>query len=114
VNENDIEISPDEAQRRFDAGEVQLVDVREPSEWDVSHIPGDVKHIPIGELQSRAGEISSDKPVVFQCRVGGRSLMAAQAFRASGFDAYSLAGGLVDWNEQGRPVEPAGAPVADH
>jgi hydroxyacylglutathione hydrolase len=114
VNENDIEISSDEARRRFDAGEVQLVDVREPSEWEVSHIPGDVKHIPMGELQSRSGEISTDMPVVFQCRSGGRSLMAAQAFRASGFDAYSLAGGLIDWSEQGLPVEPAGAPVADH
>jgi rhodanese-related sulfurtransferase len=89
--------------------------VREPAEWDVSHIPGDdVRHIPIGELQSRAGEIAADRPVVFQCRSGGRSLMAAQAFRASGFEAYSLAGGLIDWNEQGLPVEPADAPVAEH
>jgi rhodanese-related sulfurtransferase len=114
VSENDIEISPADAQRRFDAGEVQLVDVREPAEWDTSHIAGDVQHIPIGELQSRAGEIATDKPVVFTCRSGGRSFMAAQAFRASGFEAYSLAGGLIDWSEQGLPVEPAGAPVADH
>jgi rhodanese-related sulfurtransferase len=111
---NDIEISSEDAQRRFDAGEIQLVDVREGAEWDVSRIPGDVQHIPIGELQSRVGEIARDKPVVFQCRSGGRSLMAAQAFRASGFEAYSLAGGLIDWNEQGLPVEPAGAPVAEH
>jgi rhodanese-related sulfurtransferase len=113
-NQNDIEISPAEAKRRFEAGEVQLVDVREPSEWDVSHIPGDVKHIPIGELQSRAGEISTDKPVVFQCRSGGRSLMATQAFRAAGVEAYNLTGGLIDWHAQGLPLEPDGAPVADH
>jgi rhodanese-related sulfurtransferase len=113
-NENEIEVTPAEAKRRFDDGEVQLVDVREQSEWDASHIPGDVKHIPIGELQSRASEIEQGKPVIFQCRVGGRSLMAAQAFRAAGFEAYSLAGGLIDWSEQGLPVEPEGAPVADH
>lgn len=114
-NENDIEISPADAQRRFAAGEVVLVDVREQSEWDVSHIPGDVQHIPIGELQARAGELAgAAKPVVFQCRSGGRSLMAAQAFRAAGIEAYNLSGGLVDWNEQGLPVEPEGAPVADH
>lgn len=114
-NENDIEISPADAQRRFDAGEVLLVDVREQSEWDVSRIPGDVKHIPIGELQARASEIAGEgKPVVFQCRSGGRSFMAAQAFRAAGVEAYNLTGGLLDWNEQGLPVEPAGAPVADH
>jgi rhodanese-related sulfurtransferase len=114
VSENEIEISPADAQAKFDAGEVQLVDVREQSEWDVSHIPGDVKHIPIGELQARAGEIATDKPVVFQCRSGGRSFMAAQAFRAAGIEAYNLTGGLIDWNEQGLPVEPSGAPVADH
>jgi rhodanese-related sulfurtransferase len=113
-NENEIEVTPDEAKRRFDAGEVQLVDVREAAEWDVSRIPGDVQHIPLGELQSRAGEISQDKPVVFQCRAGGRSLMAAQAFRASGFEAYSLAGGLLDWDAQGLPVDPPGAGVAEH
>lgn len=113
-NENEIEISAADAQRRFDAGEVQLVDVREPSEWDVSRIPGNVKHIPIGELQSRAGEIARDTPVIFQCRTGGRSLMATQAFRAAGFEAYNLAGGLVDWNEQGLPLEPEGAAVAEH
>ena len=113
--QNDIEISVEEAQRRLDAGEVQLVDVREPEEWDVSRIPGEgVRHIPLGELQGRAGEIEPGKPVVFQCRVGGRSLMAAQAFRASGFEAYSMAGGLLEWHEKGLPVEPADAGVADH
>lgn len=114
MSENEIEVTPADAQRRLDAGEVQVVDVREQSEWDTSHIPGDVQHIPIGELQARAGEIDRDKPVVFSCRSGGRSLMAAQAFRAAGFDAYSLAGGLIDWSAQGLPVEPEGAPVADH
>ncbi|HET6506565.1 MAG TPA: rhodanese-like domain-containing protein [Baekduia sp.] len=113
-NENDIEISPADARAKFEAGEVQLVDVREQSEWDVSRIPGDVKHIPLGELQARAGEIPTDKPVVFQCRSGGRSSMAAQAFRAAGIEAYNLTGGLLDWNAQGLPVEPAGAPVAEH
>jgi rhodanese-related sulfurtransferase len=114
VSENEIEVTPADTAQRLAAGEIQVVDVREQSEWDMSHIAGDVQHIPIGELQARSGEIANDKPVVFSCRVGGRSLMAAQAFRAAGFDAYSLAGGLVDWNAQGLPVEPEGAAVADH
>lgn len=114
MSENEIEVTPADTARRLAAGEIQVVDVREPAEWDTSHIAGDVRHIPIGELQARAGEIANDKPVVFSCRVGGRSLMAAQAFRAAGFDAYSLAGGLVDWSAEGLPVEPEGAPVADH
>jgi rhodanese-related sulfurtransferase len=113
VNDDNIEIGAAETQRRFAAGEVQIVDVREPSEWDHSRIPGDVKHIPLGELTQRAAEVG-DQPVVFQCRSGVRSLMAAQAFRAAGRKAYSLEGGLVAWDDEGLPLEPAGAGVADH
>ena len=40
--------------------------------------------------------------------------MAAQALRASGFDAYTMAGGLVRWADEGRPLSPEGASVADH
>jgi rhodanese-related sulfurtransferase len=52
--------------------------------------------------------------VIFQCRVGGRSLMAAEAFRRAGFDAYSMAGGVQRWAEEGRPLTPDGGYVADH
>jgi rhodanese-related sulfurtransferase len=113
--DNDIELTPDETRRRFEAGEVQLIDVREPAETGVSRIPGDdVRLIPLAELTAQAPSIDKDKPVVFSCRSGGRSLMAAQAFRASGYEAYSMAGGLLEWSEAGLPVEPPGAPVAEH
>jgi rhodanese-related sulfurtransferase len=52
--------------------------------------------------------------VVFQCRAGSRSLMAAQALRASGFEAYSLAGGLLAWTDAGLPLDPPDGTVADH
>jgi rhodanese-related sulfurtransferase len=113
VNDDNIEIGAADAQRRFEGGEVQIVDVREDAEWAQSRIPGDVRHIPLGELTQRAGELG-DQPIVFQCRSGVRSLMAAQAFRAAGREAYSLEGGLIAWDEQGLPLEPAGAGVADH
>lgn len=113
MSDDNIEIGAAEAQRRFEAGEVQIVDVREDSEWAQSRIPGDVKHIPLGELTQRAAEVG-DQPVVFQCRSGVRSLMAAQAFRAAGREAYSLEGGLIAWDGEGLPLEPAGAGVADH
>jgi len=107
-----IEITPSEAQQQIADGAV-LVDVREQAEWDHSHIEGAV-HIPLPELQERAAEIPADRPVVFQCRVGGRSLMAAQAFRASGRTATSMAGGLIAWEQQGLPITPDGAGVAAH
>jgi rhodanese-related sulfurtransferase len=52
--------------------------------------------------------------VIFYCRVGARSAMAAQAFRASGYEAYSMSGGLRRWADEDRPLAPAGGTVADH
>jgi rhodanese-related sulfurtransferase len=52
--------------------------------------------------------------VVFYCRVGSRSLMAAQAFRAAGYEAYSMGGGLRRWAQEGRPLTPADGTVANH
>jgi rhodanese-related sulfurtransferase len=114
VTVNEIEVTAQEAKRRFDAGEVQLVDVREPAEWEAGRIPGEVRHIPMADLTAQAASIDRERPVIFSCRVGGRSLMAAQAFRASGFEAYSLAGGLEAWQDAGLPLDPLDGSVADH
>jgi rhodanese-related sulfurtransferase len=114
VSANDIEVTAEEARRRMDAGEVQVVDVREPYEWEAGRIPGDVRHIPLNELSAQARTLDQDKPVVFQCRSGARSLYAAQALRASGYEAYSLAGGLLAWTEAGLPLDPPEGTVAGH
>jgi rhodanese-related sulfurtransferase len=114
VSDQDIEVTAEETRRRLAAGEVQVVDVREPAEWAAGRIPGGVKHIPLGDLTAKAASIDKDSPVVFQCRAGSRSLMAAQAFRASGYEAYSLAGGLLAWDEAGLPLDPEGGTVAEH
>jgi rhodanese-related sulfurtransferase len=94
-------------------GELQVIDVREPYEREAGHIAGTV-HIPLVQLTARAGEIDRERPVVFYCRVGSRSDMAAQAFRASGYNAASMRGGLVRWTHEGRPLSPEGGHVADH
>lgn len=109
-----IDVTPADTLQRLQAGEILLIDVREQSEWDHSRIHGDVRHLPLSRLQDAAATIPQDKPIVFQCRLGGRSTMAAQAFRASGYEAYSLDGGLVAWDAEGLPITPAGAGVADH
>ncbi|HEY3830451.1 MAG TPA: rhodanese-like domain-containing protein [Solirubrobacteraceae bacterium] len=93
--------------------ELLLVDVREPYEREAGHIAGSL-HIALAELPARAGELGGERPVVFYCRVGARSAMAAQAFRASGLQAHSLSGGLVRWAQEGRPLAPQGGQVADH
>jgi rhodanese-related sulfurtransferase len=87
--------------------------VRESYEREAGHIEG-TRHIELVELSSQAGSVERDRPVVFYCRVGSRSDMAAQAFRAAGFDAYSMRGGLRRWVQEGRALSPEGGYVADH
>ena len=105
------ELTPDEVA----TDGVQLVDVRTQEEREAGRIPGDTAHIPFDELLTRAGELDRETPVVFYCRSGDRSAAAADAFAASGFDAASLGGGIVAWEDAGKPIEgeigqPSGLP----
>ena len=88
----------------------QLIDVREDYEWDAGRIPGS-RHLALPELTAQAQTIDRDAPVVFICRVGGRSTMAANAFRRAGYEAYSLAGGVIAWEARGLPFD---GHVAEH
>ncbi len=93
--------------------DLQVVDVREGYEREAGYIAGSV-HIELAQLPARAEAIDRERPVVFYCRVGARSLMAAQAFSASGFKAHTMDGGLLRWAQEGRPLSPEGGQVADH
>ncbi|HEY1688130.1 MAG TPA: rhodanese-like domain-containing protein [Solirubrobacteraceae bacterium] len=91
----------------------QVIDVREPYEHEAGHIAG-TQHVPMLELSRAATTLERERPVVFYCRVGGRSQMAAEAFRAAGFEAYSMTGGLLRWAREGMPLSPTDGKVADH
>jgi rhodanese-related sulfurtransferase len=91
----------------------QVIDVREPYEREAGHIGG-TRHIELVSLSSQAPSIDRERPVVFYCRVGARSMMAAQALRTAGFEAYSMTGGLMRWASEGRPLVPEDGEVADH
>jgi len=93
--------------------DLQVVDVREPHEREAGHIAG-TRHIELTKLSEQAVSLDSSRPVVFYCRVGARSTMAAQALRAAGYEAYSMDGGLMRWAQEQRPLEPEGGYVADH
>lgn len=90
-----------------------LIDVREPYEREAGRIAGS-RHIAMLELTAQATTVERERPVVFYCRVGSRSDMAAQAFRAAGYEAYTMSGGLVRWAQEGRPLEPEDGYVAEH
>src|SRR5215210_9026447 len=90
----------------------QVVDVREPDEREAGRIPDDSAHIELDRLTAEADSIDRERPVVFYCRSGSRSALAAQAFAAAGYDAHNLDGGLKAWVAEGLPIEPAGGRVA--
>ena len=92
---------------------LQLIDVREPYERDAGHIAGS-RHIELTKLSAEAGSLDGGRPVVFYCRVGARSMMAAQALRAAGQEAYSMDGGLLRWDQERRPLAPEDGRVAEH
>jgi rhodanese-related sulfurtransferase len=92
---------------------LELVDVRESHEREAGHIQRS-RHLSLTELSSQADAFERDRPIVFYCRIGSRSQMAAQAFRAAGFEAYSMSGGLLRWVQEGRPLVPEGGFVAEH
>jgi rhodanese-related sulfurtransferase len=104
------ELAPDKVSELADA---QLVDVRTPAEYEASRIQG-AQHITLDELETSTDRLDKQHPLVFYCRTGERSAMAADAFRASGWDAYSVSGGLVAWAEQDLALDPEGAEVAQH
>jgi rhodanese-related sulfurtransferase len=109
-----IEVTPERVAEWMSADpRLQVIDVREQYEWDAGRVAGTV-HIELERLAGRAAEIDRDRPVVFQCRLGARSGMAAHAFRAAGYDAYNMTGGLTRWHAEGRPLEPSDGFVADH
>ena len=81
-----------------------LVDVREPSEYELSHIPG-AQLLPLGQLEAKLKNLPTDRDLIFSCRSGARSrvaaLMAAEQMEKHG-SIYNLAGGILGW--QGHTV----------
>jgi rhodanese-related sulfurtransferase len=110
---DDLEITTADTAQALADDSATVVDVRETYERDAGHIDG-TRHIELERLASQSDSLPRDRPVIFYCRSGVRSAMAAQAFRAAGFDARSMAGGITQWHAEGRPMVPDGAAVAPH
>ncbi|WP_085991923.1 rhodanese-like domain-containing protein [Oceanobacillus senegalensis] len=75
----------------------QLIDVREPQEFQRGHILG-ARNIPVTQLKQRLVELRKDKPVYLYCQGGSRSARAAQLLHKKGYqDIYQLKGGFKKW-----------------
>jgi rhodanese-related sulfurtransferase len=97
--ENNLEIAPAELKQSLDRGEkIVLIDVREPWEFDISHIGG-AKLIPMGSIPSNLQALDLEEPVVCYCHHGMRSLDVTVWLRAQGVEnVKSLAGGIDRWS----------------
>jgi rhodanese-related sulfurtransferase len=109
------EIDTSVVQQRVAAG-AALIDVREPAEFAVGHIPGAV-NIPRGILEFEvfsnpavggvtATELSKrSRPLILYCRSGGRAALAAHTLKRMSFgNVASIAGGLLAWESSGYSI----------
>ena len=96
------EVSVGELVRGLTDRGVLVVDVREPWEWEIARIEGS-RHLPLGELPGRLGELDPHAEIVTVCHKGKRSLQAQQLLQGAGFRVRSLAGGIDAWAEEAEP-----------
>ena len=80
-----------------------LVDVREPDERAQAR-PAPSRHIALGDLPARLGELPRDRTVAFLCRSGTRGATAARAAARHGLRVANVRGGLMAWSVAGLPV----------
>ena len=102
--ENYPTMSVHQVKETFPSEDLQLLDVRQPSEWDKGHLPG-ARYIFLPELVERQQELDKSKPVITYCGNGYRASIAAGILRQAGFDARSVPGSYTAWTAAGYPVE---------
>ncbi len=101
------EISAADVKAMIERGDPAVyLDVREPNEWNLGHLPKAV-HIPRGNLESKVEAlVPRDAKVVVYCARANRSVLAADTMQVMGYtNVASLAGGWGDWMAVDGPVE---------
>jgi rhodanese-related sulfurtransferase len=101
------EVTPSQVKQSLGAGERPvLLDVREPNEWNMGHLPGAV-HIPRGIMEtSIEARVPRDASVVIYCASGNRSALAADTLQQMGYrQVSSMSGGFRGWVDAGGDVE---------
>jgi rhodanese-related sulfurtransferase len=99
-----------ELQDRWD--ELQIIDVREPYEWEAGRMEGSIL-IPLNTLMAggERDQLDPSRPVAVLCKSGNRSELAATMLRARGYDAQNVEGGLEAWEQAGHAcLTPDGVP----
>jgi adenylyltransferase/sulfurtransferase len=101
------ELAPAELARRLAQGDdLDLIDVREPHEWNIARLPG-ARLVPLGTLPQNLHTLDSARDVVVYCRSGARSARAAAQLSAAGFRrVWNLTGGILRWSDEVDPSVP--------
>lgn len=102
------EITATELKQRLDRGDdIQLIDVREPNEYDIARLPG-TSLIPLAQVVERRGEIDESRETVVHCKGGVRSARAIEALTRAGFRGrlVNLKGGITAWSNEVDPSVP--------
>jgi molybdopterin/thiamine biosynthesis adenylyltransferase/rhodanese-related sulfurtransferase len=83
-----------------------LIDVREPHEWEIARIPG-ARLIPLGQIAEQLNTLSRERTIVLHCKGGTRSAKAAGLLQAAGFQQlWNLTGGITRWSDEVDPTVP--------
>ena len=102
------EITATELKQRLDKGDdIQIIDVREPHEYEIAQIPNS-RLIPLGQVLGRMNEIDPERETVVHCKMGGRSAKAIEALKRTGFTGHliNLKGGITAWSNEVDPSVP--------
>ncbi len=104
--ENIRSVNADEFETAIMADTVQLVDVRTPEEYAEGHIAYAVNiDVQSPQFKSEAkAKLDTSKLTYVYCRSGKRSMMAAQTLVKAGYKVVNLKGGIMEWEEAGKPV----------
>ena len=100
------EIDAAQAIVQQEKGGTVFLDVREPGEWNLGHVPNAI-HIPRGQLEGKIeASVDRESDVVIYCARGSRSALAADTLQQMGYKTVvSLAGGFRAWADGGGDVE---------
>ena len=102
------EITATELKQRLDKGDdIQIIDVREPHEYEIAQIPNS-RLIPLGQVLGRMNEIDPERETIVHCKMGGRSAKAIEALKRTGFTGHliNLKGGITAWSNEVDPSVP--------
>jgi molybdopterin/thiamine biosynthesis adenylyltransferase/rhodanese-related sulfurtransferase len=101
------EIQPSQLAERLQRGEkLEIIDVREPYEWQIGHIPG-ARLVPLDRIAEEIPRLDKRRETILYCKVGGRSMKAAQQLANAGVtEVRNLTGGILRWIDEVDPTMP--------